>query len=486
MQNAIAKNYIGGIEKEKLFLPFMLSSLALLMAVLMMGKIILILVLFLAFIIFLATRPEIGVYLTAFFLPLTYLIFHYKGIEINFIDLIAGLTFLAFILSKLYKRVFRGEKIKIEFPALAPFLIFFGLAILSSYLSANPLKSLSYSVRVILNFYLLYLVLSVNVINTKTRLKKAVLAFIISALALSFISSWSFLKNYSESELSRVRVLNFSDQSALTGYVSRNYADFALLEPYLTEQNLLVETLLPAIFILLAIKYFYSDERKKRLINLVIIFVSAVLIGAFSRGAWISLTLTFIIYFLFISRADFKKKVAASLPILIIIFYPLAVQMYKLQTNYNIGVSSTKSRVMSARIGLDIYKNNPVIGVGPGEYINELGKNEQYREKFGDPVDALGILQKLSTELGTLGLASFFIFVLALIKPILKALNSFRRENYEKFFLAAVLALGWFAIFIFEFFNTSYYAGKLWFPLALVLIAIKLISDKYEYGEQKN
>ena len=48
------------------------------------------------------------------------------------------------------------------------------------------------------------------------------------------------------------------------------------------------------------------------------------------------------------------------------------------------------------------------------------------------------------------------------------------------------LVLAGTSVFIFELFNTSYYKGKLWLPIAIALVGANILINKEKNEKQKN
>jgi O-antigen ligase len=105
-----------------------------------------------------------------------------------------------------------------------------------------------------------------------------------------------------------------------------------------------------------------------------------------------------------------------------------------------------------------------------------VGDNIRFGANYGDPLDSHGIWQKIIAENGFFGVLTFLIFITLLFRQLYRAIKKYRAEAG----LLLPLAVGALGGFVYQCFNTSYYKGKLWLPIAVALVAVKLITMKYE------
>ncbi len=411
-------------------------------------------------ILFFAVKPEIGLYLMVFFLPVNNLIFNYNNLEIPLIDLISLIVGISFFIRIIFIYLFKNNKEKIIFPYLLVFLLFFGAIIISSLLSENIILSLWYDLRWILFFYLIYLVLPFNIIKSEKILKNALIIFVISGLIIAISSLILLYFQDWQNEFIRVKPLGWNN-----------------IYPLGKNQNLLVEIWLGTIWFILALKYWFNSFFLKKIINIVIILLSLILLGTFSRAAWLILLIQLFIYLLYNKKKIIIKKSIISVVLIFIILSPLIVYMSKIQNQYNIGKSSTECRSLLTQISLKAFNNKPIFGYGSGEYINLVADNIRFRAKYGEPLDSHGVVQKILAENGLIGIITFLIFSFYIFKDFFISIKKYQ----EKINLLLPLIIGSFGVFLFEFFNTSYYQGKLWLVVALVIIAIKLVNQNKIY-----
>lgn len=415
----------------------------------------------LLFWIFLVAKIELGLYLMAFFLPVIHWDFFIWKLQIPLIDLLGVFALAAFftrhaILTYLGPATLRP---KLIWPFRKTFIFFFTAVLASSFFSPTILDSLWYGVRWILFFYLAYLVFPINVIKDEKILKKTMLAVVCSASLVGLMSLASLYGQDWRNEFVRIRPIAIAD-----------------VYPLGANQNLLVEALLPAIFYLLAFRQYELSRRTKRFLNLVFLFLALVLIGTFSRGGWLALAACLSAGAMYRYRQSIRRFILPIAGVLIVLT-PVFYYMYLMQTDYYIGVGSNQSRIVSSQVAWQAFADKPLLGNGSGEYMNIIANNVRFRAKFGDPLESHGVLQKIMAENGLFGLAGFLLFVWLIFRYFYKGIKTL--SKYDLIYL--YLVLGGSAVFIFEIFNTSYYKGKLWFPIALALASASIF-----YKKEKN
>ncbi len=313
-------------------------------------------------------------------------------------------------------------------------------------------------------FYLGYIWLPVNLIKEKRILRNCLACFVISGLLVSFMGLISLTQQDWHNEFVRIRPVGISG-----------------IYPIGDNHNLIAEVLIVAIFFSLALKYWFKSGRAKRIINLSVVFLSLVLLGTFSRAAWLVLFIQVLIYLFYKNRKSIKK-IILPLVLALIIISPLIFYMVKFQQEYEIGVSSMENRLLMTEISWQAFRQKPFFGQGSGEFINLVANNIRFRAKYGPPLDSHGIWQKILAENGLFGILTFLVFVYCIFSLFYKAVKKYKFDLQ----LLLPLAIGSLGIFLFEFFNTSYYKGKLWLPIALTLAAVYLIREKKIYVREKN
>lgn len=431
-------------------------------------------------------RPEFGIYSMVAALPFTFISFRLPFSVIGegvlpLIDAVSIMAFAGFVLNHLYFNIVKGESRKIKWPVFVPFMLFFSTLIISSFLSDNMFRSVWYSFRTIFVVYWFFVFLPVNVLDNVKKFKEAMVAFAAVSLGLSLLSIYSLMHQNVSLEFIRFRMLNKDLQDSLISFLARISDNHLMMYPFATEHLLLAEFLLSSFFIILALKKNY-EGRTKRILNMLVLLVFVVLVGTFSRGIWLCLAIIGLVYNYDLYKVRLKKYFIA-IPIIIVMLSPFLFYMYRLQSDYKVGVSSNENRLLSLSIAMDGFLERPFTGHGSGEFINIISDNIRYVSKFGNPPDAFGFWQKMLVENGILGLAFFVIFSLTVAKLAYSKMGPMRERSMILYLSAAALS-----VYIFEMTNVSYYTGKMWLPAGMLLAAIYLdgLNGKREIGFTDN
>lgn len=413
-----------------------------------------------ALIIFLlsALKPKIGVYLTAACLPIIGSDFSVFNFVIPLGDLVALLSLLGFFCNLIAQKLFNSkEDIKLKWPIRFPFLMFFLANILSSLFSADPLSSIYYFLRWPFFLYFAYIFAPFNSIKDIKTLKKTIIIVFISAMAVLISGYLSLYGQDWQNNFFRMKSL----------YLFNSY-------PFGENHNLIAEFLNIGVFFVLIIREFLKDKRLKKIADVVFALSAIGIIITFSRTGWIILILQLAVYLYYRTKNDKKEKLGVVMLMLfsLIIISPLLWKMNVLQNN---NTSSTENRLLLSEIAIQAFKEKPIFGWGSGEFINLVDQNIRFKTKYGEAIDSHGVAQKVLAENGLFGLAAWFLILAYLIKFCFLAILKY----YPKVKWVLPFALAAMGGILFQFLNTSYYKGKVWFPLMLFLLAIKFSEQKY-------
>ena len=131
--------------------------------------------------------------------------------------------------------------------------------------------------------------------------------------------------------------------------------------------------------------------------------------------------------------------------------------------------SSTNTRWYLTEIALYLFSTHPIVGNGIGTFLHELNDIEFFWYEIGDLTDAHGILQKIISEQGLLGLITFGLFIGYIVYKLYKKfkINSLSNET------GVYSLLGIFLITVpltFQLFSTQYYTAKMWVPIGLAVV----------------
>jgi len=241
-----------------------------------------------------------------------------------------------------------------------------------------------------------------------------------------------------------------------------------------SNHNLLAELLIITNFFILAWGYWQKNERWRRCSQILFVSFSLITLLTFSRAAWLVVATQLLFMWLLLTKPRERFGWLLAGLLLFVLSLPLWVKMSQLQ-EANFG--STANHVLLTEIAWQSLQGRPIIGWGSGQFLTLVDHNLRFRAKYGDPIDSHGVLQKVVAENGYLGLIALIMVAFSLLAYWWKAWQKYGRQNLWLDFLILGASGG----LLFQLFNTSYYKGKVWLPVAISLAAIKLL----EHGEPK-
>jgi O-antigen ligase len=412
----------------------------------------------------LATKQEYGIYLIIFFLPAIDWNFSWHALVIPFIDLLGLTVFISFVLRTVYRRLFNRANFSLRLPLFIPFIIFFASITISNLLSEYISGNIWYSIRWILFFYLVYIVLPVNLIKTEKILKNSLISFVLSGLTVAIMGVISLFQQ--DWQYSLVRILPIK----IFG-----------IYPLGNNHNLVGEVLIVSLFFTQALKYWSKSIRVNRLLNILMIFQALILLGTFSRAAWMALGVGLILFLIFAEKQA-RGQLLVIIAFCLILLTPISLYMYKMQSDFSIGGTSTASRLLMAEIAWQDFTLKPFFGWGTGQFENLMSSDVRFMANYGTALDSHGIWQKVLAENGLFGLITFtgvFGSIIIIFYRLLK-------KNPAEVKLLLPIFLGGLGMFVIQFFNTSYYKGKLWLPIALGFCAINIVRKKVREAKLKD
>ena len=404
-----------------------------------------------------ALNPKLGVFLTAATLPIIGRDFYFANLVVPAADLIALLTLIGFFVNLTFTFLFKTQKkVKLIWPLFFPFLLFFLVSILSAVLSNNPIASLYYFMRWPLFLYFAYIFVPANVIKDAKTLKTTVVIVFLSAMAVLLSGFLSLYGQDWQNSFFRLKSIK----------IFGSY-------PFGENHNLIAEFLNIGAFFVLVIKEFLKDKRLKRIADTIFIIAVLGIILTFSRSGWITLFLQSAIYLYYRAKAKPKEHIPALIISLLFIalITPLFFRMSALQEK---NISSTENRVLLTEISLRAFKEKPILGHGSGEFTKLVDQNTRFKAKYGPAVDSHGVIQKIIAENGILGLTAWLFLLFVLINLIFKTVEKY----YPRVKWVLPFALAVFGGVFFQFFNTSYFKGKVWFPILLFILALRFSEEK--------
>jgi hypothetical protein len=321
----------------------------------------------------------------------------------------------------------------------------------------DPLLIIKYSLRPVLWCYLIYVVLTVNVIRSRRRL--TMVLGVMTATGL-FASVMGFIS------------LGIPDHGGALFSPARPLPLFGTT-PLGDNHNLLAEWLVVTIPCTIVLAVLSRDHRARRLLAAAALFQTVIALLTFARTAWIVISLEAVLIALFVWREQFMLWIRPVL-ISIVLLIPVGAAMTAFTRTATVA-SSTSTRVMLTQIALNLWKASPWVGMGAGTFVDRVGSTQVFVIEYGAPLDSHGFLQKLLAETGVLGVAAMAWLVWTAFQFV-RTQRMRLHAHHVEWQAFTILAISSFGAFTYQLFNTNYWSGKLWLPLGVLFAAARALS----------
>jgi hypothetical protein len=374
-------------------------------------------------------------------------------------ELVAIILLAAWALRVLVLWIGRSDKSWEPWMPLAwPVAALVGAHMLSAWSPFVPDKLLvfKYALRPVLWSYVLYVLLTVNIIRTRRRLLMALGVIAATGLASALMGFVSLGMPGAAAQL-----LPRAHPLGIFGFM-----------PLGDNHNQLAEWLAVTIPSTLALALLSARPRMRRLLVVGTLFQLGVGLLTFARTVWIVFAFQALCAGWFVWRDAFAKWIRPAL-IGAVLLLPLVAAMTAFSSSALVQ-SSTTTRVVLAEIAWSLFAASPWIGVGAGTFVDRVGATWIFATEFGAPLDAHGMLQKIFAETGVIGFAALAWVVIAAARftHATRTALAQHRTEWQVFTLLAISAGG---ALIYQLFNTNYWSGKMWLPLGLMLAASRAL-----------
>jgi len=272
------------------------------------------------------------------------------------------------------------------------FLFFLSLSLLKSNI---PLSAGIDGIRSYLEMFLFFIVV-VNFISNKEDIRKIIDISLVSVTLVSIYAIYQFI----------VKVPippSWVDKDLEMGIATRAFSIF-------TSPNALAGYLiliLPLVFIL-----FLNEKGIRKYVYLFVTLVSlSALLFTLTRAAWLSIFLA-----LFIFTLIYKDKRIFFLLVILVIssyFVPqIRTRFMNLLSPVYMEKARTYGRIYRWNLAIDIFKRNPLFGVGPGGFGGAVAS----RIGFFEGIYVDNYYLKTLVETGIFGFVSFLHMIFTIIK----------------------------------------------------------------------
>ncbi|MCU0320977.1 MAG: O-antigen ligase family protein [Chitinophagaceae bacterium] len=178
-----------------------------------------------------------------------------------------------------------------------------------------------------------------------------------------------------------------------------------------------------------------KDKRSKIIQSFTFVVITTLMVLTFSRGGLYFVAVIAMIY-MFFNRANFGSYFK------FIIFIPVAIIIYNFVVDKTDGkiidryeAKGASNREQLVAIGFLIYAQNPIIGIGTGNYNTYIKR----KKLFGLESGAHNEFARVAAEHGTIGIIFYWGFFIALIFTILK--RSKPAKEYAMYFLVLFILI---------------------------------------------
>ena len=319
-----------------------------------------------------------------------------------------------------------------------------------------------------------------------------------------------FFKN--EKNISRFFVLMTIGVSITALYTIVNHASYGfgekeshwVMSPFFKDHTIygaIIALSIPiSIALLLVVK---QKPLKQFLLLLMAVVLFLALYFSYTRAAWLSIALA--VFIGFIIHIKLKKQIVIGVGIILLFFAAYKWQSIQFELSRNKQEHTTEDfseRLQSAgnvttdasnleRINrwscaLEMFKERPVFGFGPGTYSFEYARFQTPNNltiistNFGDLGNAHSEYLSFLSEMGLLGLIFFISFVFSVFYSAIKLYYQTNRQERNKriFIMAMIISLS--SYFIHAFLNNFLDTDKAAIPvfaICAIIVSLKMKSD---------
>ncbi len=381
----------------------------------------------------------------------------------KYLSVILGFAYGFRTLVLILKKEKKFSDIKLSY--IIPFLLFF---IIQIYGAIFQMGDILYFFKFIVFSYFAYIALPVNIIQNKDDFIKLLKIYFFSMGLVAFFYLVYFVFNFIlTSDLAFI--LNLEDQFI-----------FPVVYLFFGEQAVLS---IASGFILYDMA---KSSEIKKIITFFIICLFIANLFVFSRATLISALLIFALRFIFMKnnkveitlkniKKYFKKGVIVFL--IFIVLYFSYFQVIKSVRFYRNSISSSsEARSDFISEGIRVFKENTILGYGPGS--NKYVTNSHLIQvRYGGASDAHSVFQSLLVETGVVGFLIFMYIVFSIAHKLYKNMKNSESLYDNKIYFNLLIFL--FVAFLMQIVSVNYYTDKLIFPLGLCIIYLE-INKKYE------
>ncbi len=388
--------------------------------------------------------------------------------------IIVTLSDISFFLLFVYL-LFRGKKKFTVSPSLAIPAFCFILACTYSLINTTWVRMTVFQIIFVAQLFFLYYFVLVNAIESEKELKTVVVVLIAS---LCFQAVFSVIQFTTESTLD----LFSTGRGTQEFFTIADEAEAPRVYGTIGAPNSFGAYIVPLLLLTLAVKL--GTKLHSRAIFLVAVLGGLALLFSFSRGAWLSFSVSFLLL-LWVMRREHVIRFKTILGALFVFLVVVAVFLPEVETRLlGYDRNAAMSRIPLLKIAWNMIEAHPIFGVGTntfasvtkaytltpdlkGIYLHEV--HNQYLLVFA--------------EAGLLGFVAFVWFMIAAVKKAL-----FLRRSRNVLFRSIGLGIGFGLVasmihMMVDMFNSHMLMGSLFVSAAIVTAAGDLEAESETAGE---
>ncbi len=432
------------------------------------------------FFLFILIYPDKALFFLVAYLPFQIALNPAPGIDLASGRVLILLIFAAWILKSFGEKRFFIPNV----PQTWLILIFLFLSSLSI-LVAEDLERAFRKILVFLSIFPLYFLI-ISIIDNKEKLKKIIRLIFISAAAISFIGLVQFFVQF---VVGFEKISNFWAEIIAPLFYGRAFTAQIITTPswyvniegitYLRAFSFFPDPHMFSFYIGLvlpiAIALLFYKSKKAIFWNLAFgIFICLLFIVnclSFSRGGYLGMMFGILAVCLLLRKKIITKKLFITLLIIFMAFgfflaeNPVAARFLSI---FDFGEGSNIGRIETWKEAMKVVQDNPILGVGIGNYSYEIEPTASYRA----PIYAHNTYLDIAGEMGLFTLAVWLLLIGITIWQLIIIARDIESSGPEEIKLIAAGLTGsliWFSVH--SFFESPIYSPTI---LAMLMIVLGL------------
>lgn len=423
----------------------------------------------------LAHYPQAGFYLIVILMPMSAVRQISETEPTLTITKFVGLGLFIIMLLHIFSNKIKLEQLKSN---LWPwFFLFLLIYLLSAMLSDYPMTSISTIERLLVSYIFFAITLAfIDPQKLITSLPKVIIIGVTMSTILGILGTVFDISLFTRDEATYVRALGGSmNANSFSSYV---ILAFPLL-----------------------VHYFLTAQRfRDRLLMMILLIINIMgIMSSYSRGG----LLVFIIILLFLFL-EYKHLIKARTFGFVLSFILILIPFIFIFTPTSYidrieSISDTTDPAISRRqsyidVGIDIFKENPVLGTGPGTYKYEYAATDValVYSKEGDSYEKLRRVAhntyiEVLTGTGAIGMVVFIIILGLSLKNFTYAKKQLVEQGHKK--LASLISaykISFLSVLVYFFMISNLYYKQFWLFIAISHIAVLLVDKITSNGEDVN